>query len=112
MFTVTAIIKAKKGHEGTMKEALLDVATHVNLNEPETISFYISQDLSNPCLFTTYERFGSEEAQKLHSSSEALKIFFDIALPILDGEVILATSKEISAKVSPDRISSYGIGAK
>ena len=30
MFTVTAIIKAKKGHEGTMKQALLDVAAHVN----------------------------------------------------------------------------------
>ena len=83
-----------------MKEALLDVATHVSSNEPETISFYISQDASNPCLFTTYERFGSEEAQELHSSSEALKTFFGIAKPILEGEVILVTAKEISAKVS------------
>lgn len=30
MFSVTAIIKAKKGHENTIKQALLDVAAHVS----------------------------------------------------------------------------------
>ena len=36
MFSVTAIIKAKKGHENTIKQALLDVAAHVSSNEPGT----------------------------------------------------------------------------
>ena len=40
MFTVTAIIKAKKGHGDTMKQALLDVATHVSSNEPDQIPIY------------------------------------------------------------------------
>jgi len=40
MFTVSAIIKVKKGHEGMMKQALLDVARHVSSNEPDQIPIY------------------------------------------------------------------------
>ena len=57
MITITAIIRSKIGHEETMKMALLEVAQHVNENEPDTVNFYISQDINNPCVFTTYERF-------------------------------------------------------
>ena len=54
MITITAIIRSKTGHEETMKMALLEVAQHVNENEPDTVDFYISQDINNPCVFTTY----------------------------------------------------------
>ena len=98
MLTITAIIRAKKGHEATMKKALLEVAESVRANEPQTIGFFISQDAADPCRFTTYERFVDKAAMDRHNGSEAVKRFFGIAKPILDGEVPLYTCSEISAK--------------
>ena len=98
MITITAIIRSKKGHEETMKMALLEVALHVNENEPDTLDFYISQDINDPSLFTTYERFATKAAMETHNGSTAVKIFFDKAQPILVGDVILVTATEISKK--------------
>ena len=81
-----------------MKMALLDVAQHVNENEPATVGFYISQDIQHPSVFTTYARFASRAAMETHNESTAVKIFFDNAQHILDGDVILATAVEVSKK--------------
>ena len=99
MITITAIIRTKQGHDSVMKDALLDVAKHVQADEPQTIDFYISQDMNDPCVFTTYERFTSVEAMEHHNSSEAVAKFFDIAKPILSEKVILVSSEEISSKI-------------
>ena len=98
MLTITAIIRVRKGEEAVMRQALLDVAGHVRANEPTTVGFHISQDTSDPCLFTTYERFVDQAAMDRHNNSEAVAHFFGIAKPILDGEVKLVTATEISAK--------------
>ena len=98
MITITAVIRSKKGQEERLKKALLEVAQYVNKNEPDTVSFYISQDSSNPTVFTTYERFSSKAAMDTHNGSTAVKIFFDKAQPILDGDVILVTATEVSQK--------------
>lgn len=98
MLTITAIIRTQAGHESTMRDALLAVAEHVRLNEPQTIGFYVSQDQSDPCLFTTYERFADQAAMDRHNSSAVVAKFFAIAQPILDGEVILKTCVEISSR--------------
>ena len=97
MITITAVIRAKAGHEATMRDALVAVADHVAANEPETIGFFISQSETEPGLFTTYERFADKAAMDRHNGSAAVATFFGIAKPILDGEVILVTSQEISA---------------
>ncbi len=98
MHTITAIIRTKKGHEATMRRALLAVADHVRINEPTTAGFYIAQDLTDPCVFTTYERFADKAAMDRHNASGAVAHFFDVAKPILDGPVTLVTATEISAK--------------
>ena len=98
MLTITAVIRAKSGHEETMRQALLDVAANVRANEPDTRSFYISQDRSDPCVFTTYERFTDQAAMDRHNNSETVARFFGIAKPILDGEVTLVTCSEIFEK--------------
>jgi quinol monooxygenase YgiN len=100
MLTITAIIRARKGHESTMRQALLDVAENVRANEPTTAGFYISQDLHDPCVFTTYERFVDQSAMDRHNGSETVARFFDIAKPILDGAVTLVTCEEISMKAA------------
>ena len=98
MLTITAIIRAKKGHEETVRQALLDHAANVERNEPNTIGFYISQDPNDPCVFATYERFTDQEALDNHNNSESVAKFFAIAGPILDGDVTLLTAEEISFK--------------
>lgn len=98
MLTLTAIIQAKKGSDETMRQALLDVAENVRANEPDTVGFFVSQDASDTCRFTTYERFKDKAAMDRHNNSETVARFFGIAKPILDGEVILITATELSAK--------------
>ncbi|PHS19285.1 MAG: antibiotic biosynthesis monooxygenase [Blastopirellula sp.] len=98
MRTITAIIRAKTGYEETLKQALLEVAENVRKNEPETIDFYISQDVTDSRMFTTYERFVDQTAMDNHNNSDTVARFFGIAQPILDGEVTLVTSDEVSAK--------------
>jgi len=97
MITITAIIRVKAGHEATMRDALVAVAAHVAANEPETIGFFVSQSEQDPCLFTTYERFADKAAMDRHNGSDVVAAFFAIAGPILDGEVTLVTSQEVSA---------------
>ncbi|MBT3331333.1 MAG: antibiotic biosynthesis monooxygenase [Rhodospirillaceae bacterium] len=98
MLTITAVIRTKPGHEETMRQALLTVAENVAKNEPDTKGFFISQDSSDPCIFTTYERFTDQTAMDQHNNSNTVASFFSIAEPILDGEVILHTCNEVSAK--------------
>jgi quinol monooxygenase YgiN len=98
MITITAIIRVRKGHEQTMSKALLEVADHVRKNEAGTVGFFVSQDNEDPCVFTTYERFVDSSAMDTHNNSEVVARFFGIAKPILDGDAILKTCTEISAK--------------
>ena len=98
MLTITAVIRARKGQEGALRDALLEVADNVRANEPDTVGFFISQDLEDPCVFTTYERFADLAAMDRHNGSAAVARFFGIAKPLLDGAVTLVTGSEISAK--------------
>ena len=98
MLTITAIIRVRKGEEAVMRRALLDVAGHARANEPTTLGYHISQDTSDPCVFTTYERYVDQAAMDRHNNSEAVAHFFSIAKPLLDGEVKLVTGAEVFAK--------------
>ncbi|MGC2786545.1 MAG: antibiotic biosynthesis monooxygenase [Roseiarcus sp.] len=98
MITITAVIRARKGHEQRMSKALLDVADHVRENETGTVGFFVSQDNEDPCVFTTSERFIDSSAMDTHNNSETVARFFGVAKPILDGDVILKTCTGISAK--------------
>jgi quinol monooxygenase YgiN len=95
MLTITAVIRAKKGHDRALREALVEVAENARANEPGTVGFFASQDVADPCVFTTYERFASQAAMDLHNNSAVVARFFGIAQPILDA---LVTSPELSAK--------------
>ena len=98
--TITAIIRVKNGCEAAMLEALLEVATSVRANEPATVGYYISQDAADPRVFTTYERYVDRLAMDRHNNSEAVARFFGIAKPMIDGDVMLVTGTERSAKSS------------
>lgn len=98
MQTISAIIRVKPGQEAVMRDALLAVAEHVRMEEPETLGFFISQGIDDPCLFTTYERFADKAAMERHNGSKAVAAFFAIAGPILDGPATLVIANEVSAE--------------
>jgi quinol monooxygenase YgiN len=83
-----------------MADALLEVAENVQRNEPDTLGFYISQDLADPCVFTTYERFTDQAAMDRHNHSDTVARFFGVAKPIIEGEVTLVSCRELSAKAA------------
>ena len=43
MITITALLRAKAGHEDTVQAALLEIAGHVARDEPGTIGYHISR---------------------------------------------------------------------
>jgi quinol monooxygenase YgiN len=98
MLTITAIIRVKRGHETAMRQALLEVAASVRANETTTVGYYISQDTTDPRVFTTYERYVDRAAMDRHNNSEAVARFFSVARPIIDGEVTLVAGTELSTK--------------
>ena len=98
MLTITATRRCQAGHESVLRDALLDVARHVDEHEPDTIGFFVSQDGADPCIFTTYERFADQAAMDRHNTSAAVARCFATISPILDGDVVLLTGTELSAK--------------
>lgn len=98
MQTLTAIIRAKKGHEEAVRAALLTVGEHVRAHEPDTLSFFVAQDPDDPCRFTTYERFTNRAAMERHNAGAGSQGFFRDAGPLLDGPVTVVTATEIFAR--------------
>lgn len=53
-------------------------------------------------MFATYERYLDRAAMDRHNNSEAVARFFDMAGPLIDGEVTRVTGMELSAKSSDE----------
>ena len=98
MHTLTAILRARPGHEATVKAALLQVGAHVRAQEPDTVSFYVTQSASDPCLFVTHERFADSAAMDRHNDWAGSKGFFAQAGHLLDGPVTVVTGPEIFSR--------------
>jgi quinol monooxygenase YgiN len=98
MITITAILRARPGAQDAMHQALRDVAAHVAQHEPDTLGYFVSQGRDDPSVFTTYERFADEAAMDRHNNSDAVATFFRIAKPLLDGDAIVHTCREVDAK--------------
>ncbi len=98
MRTLTAIIRAKKGHEATVRAALVEVGDYVRAHEPETLGYFVAQDPEDPCLFTTYERFVDQAAMDRHNNGEGSKAFFAKCGALLDGSATIVTAEELFAR--------------
>ena len=95
MVTITAVLTCTDGNESVLRTALLSVAGYAREHEPGTVSYYATQDLTNPRRFTTYERYQSEAAMAEHNSSAAVAEFFRIAVPILAEPALVITGAEL-----------------
>ena len=95
MHTVTAIIRAHKGSEALVYAQLLKVGAYAQEYESATIGYYVAQDLEDPCVFTTYERYTDKAAMEMHNNGAGTQEFFVATSNYLDGEVIIVAAKEI-----------------
>ena len=95
MQTLTAIIRAQKGHEDTVRAELLKVGVFAKEHEPDTIGFFVAQDPDDPCVFITYERFTDKAAMDRHNNGAGSQRFFTAAGDLLDGEATIVTAEEI-----------------
>ena len=95
MHALTAIIRAQKGSEALVYSELLKVGAYAREHEPDTIGFFVAQDLEDPCVFTTYERFIDKTAMESHNNGAGSQGFFAVANKFLDGEVIVVIAKEV-----------------
>jgi len=98
MMTLTAIIRAKPGHAGTVKQALLDVIAAVRRNEPDTVDYYVGQSADDRDVFTTFERFRDQAAMEKHNDSPAVAGFVAVAGPVLADKVVIQICNELAAK--------------
>ena len=94
MHTLTAIIRAQKGTEATVRAELLKVGVFAKEHEPETIGFFVAQDPNNPCVFTTYERFADKAAMDRHNNGAGSQGFFAAVGDLLDGDVTVVIAEE------------------
>ncbi len=95
MHTVTAIIRAHKGSEALVYAELMKVGAYAKEHEPKTIGYFVAQDLEEPCVFTTYERYSDKAAMEMHNNGIGAQDFFAATNNHLDGKVILVVAKEI-----------------
>ena len=94
MYTVTTIIRAHKGSEALVYAELLKVGAYAQEYEQATIGYYVAQDLEEPCVFTTYERYTDKAAMEMHNNGAGTQEFFVATSNHLDGEVIIVAAKE------------------
>jgi len=98
MYTLTAILRAKPGHESAVKAALLKVGAHVRAHEPGTADFFVTQSESDPCVFVTHERFDDRAAMDRHNDGPGSQGFFAEAGDLLDGPATVVTGPEAFAR--------------
>ena len=99
MLTITAVIRAKAGHEETVERALRAVIVEVKANELGTVAYFINRSKDDPAVFTTFERFVDEAAMSRHNDSQAVADFVAATRDSLDGPIVLHACHELDAKL-------------
>jgi quinol monooxygenase YgiN len=99
MVTITAVIRARAGHEEVVERALRAVIAAVKANEPGTVAYVVSRSKDDPSVFTTFERFVDEAAMARHNDSRAVADFVAATIDSLDGPVVLHACRELDAKL-------------
>jgi quinol monooxygenase YgiN len=99
MLTITAVIRAKPGHEDAVERALWAVIAAVKAGEPGTLAYFVSRGQDDPTVFTTFERFRDQAAMTLHNDSRAVAEFVAATRDSLAGPVVLHSCRELDAKL-------------
>ncbi len=84
-----AILKAKKGCLGNLKDTLSVLATETR-KEPGAIEYFFVQDVNHdPNTIVSYEKWQNATEEAKHWQTPHLKIAIETMKDILDGEPII-----------------------
>jgi len=70
---VIAKITAIEGKRAELIEAMGPMMDHVEANEPDTLTYILTEDTGDENVIWMYEEYASQEALAAHGSSEAMK---------------------------------------
>jgi quinol monooxygenase YgiN len=100
MLTITAVIRARAGHEATIERALRAVIAAVKADKPGTLAYFVSRSTDDPAVFTTFERFVDEAAMTRHNDSQTVA---GSDVSVTDGDGL---------RIGEERILLWGIDAR
>ena len=96
MIVVVAVMKAKKGMEQEMEEALMNIVPKV-AKEEGTLAYALNQAKKDPCTFLMYEKYQDKDALSHHSSTPYFAELFEKIAPMLDGAPSIEIYTELSS---------------
>jgi quinol monooxygenase YgiN len=92
---VVAKLKAVKGKEDEMKDALLAIIPEVK-EEEGTLVYTLHKDQNDPCMFLFYEKYKDTDALVAHSSTPHFKTLFKTIKPLLEGNPEIVMYNELA----------------
>lgn len=84
MTTLTAIIKAKAGHEAEVRSELLKVVQFARNREPGNTAYELIES-DDPCIFVTWESYKDRAAMEAHNQGAAVSDFVDATKGKIEG---------------------------
>ena len=94
MIVVTAKMKAVEGKGDELEREFRRLVPKV-LKDPGAISYVVHRKVDAPNEFFVYEKYDSEEAFKLHISTEHFKEFSSAIASLLDGRTEVGIYNEL-----------------
>jgi quinol monooxygenase YgiN len=95
MIVVAAKLKAVEGKGDEFEREFRKLVPKV-LKDPGTISYAVHRKMDAPNEFFVYEKYDSEEAFKLHISTEHFKGFSKASASLLDGRPEVGIYQELA----------------
>ncbi|HOJ15501.1 MAG TPA: putative quinol monooxygenase [Deltaproteobacteria bacterium] len=95
MITVIATMRAKKGAEAEVEDALREMTGKV-AGEEGTLEYVLHRSVKDPCLFVMYERYRDKDALASHSSSPHFLKLLERIGPAIDGQPSIEILGEIA----------------
>jgi len=97
MIVVVAVLKAQKGKEKEMEDALKDMIPKVK-DEKGTLSYILHRAAGAPDTFLFYEKYEDQKAFDYHSTTPHIQELFGKIGPLLAAEPSIEIYEEIAAK--------------
>ena len=93
-FTALYSFKVKAGTEDQMIEQIKK-STASTVQEKGCVAFETQRSVDDPTSFTIYEKWANGEALAVHMVTDYTKKFFEILIPIQDGEAVVQLFRQV-----------------
>ncbi len=94
MIVISAMLKAAEGKGDDLEREFQKLAPKV-LKDPGVIAYAVHRSLREPSRFLVYEKYETEEALKVHSSTPHFREFSRAIASMLEGRPEIGQYREI-----------------